>query len=471
MDHEISFEKIALIADPIHSYIPFTVPCEADEMTEKALIDSPWMQRLRYINQLQSARWVYPSAEHSRFVHSLGTMHVAGRFARQIYPSLKALYPDCPSFCFIEALLRLVGLVHDIGHGPFCHFFDHHFLKQHNLTHEIMGQVIVLKALAPLITKIRRSVSGDFALGEKIDPHQIAYLMNKVETGGANGQALSQPPPWLIVLKPLFSGIFTVDNLDYVLRDAYMCGVAIGPIDLDRLMHYTFCTKQGLTLHKNGLPALRMFLNARSYLYSNVYNHRTTRAIDAHLQDIFPKTMQEIFPHHPLKRLNDYLGLTDWSLLLTVQSWEQSRSPERKRLSLEWKNILLRDVKWKMAYETTFSPRENQRKKIKEINLEKAIRIRLPADLSQLSFRVDMASQDPRPVDPLKMGDRQLYIYNPSSRSVSKESLMEFLDSLPSTLIQCRVFSQDHEHDLLLSHAADSVLRIFLEKKKERRKA
>ena len=254
--------------------------------------------------------------------------------------------------------------------------------------------------------------------------------------------------------------------MDYVLRDSYMCGVAIGPIDLDRLMHYTFCTKQGLTLHKNGLPALRMFLNARSYLYSNVYNHRTTRAIDAHLQDIFPETMREIFPYHPIKSLHKYLELTDWSLLLTVRSWEKSRLPKRKQLFLEWKNILLRDVKWKMAYETTFSPRENQIKKINPVDLEKVIRHRLPISLRGLPFRIDIASQDPRPVHPLKMGNRQIYIYNPWSRLVSKEALMEFLDSLPSTLIQCRVFAQDHKHDLFLSRAADDALRIFLGKGK-----
>ena len=72
------YEGIALIADPIHSYISFTVPGKGvREKTEKELIDSLWMQRLRYIYQLQSARWVYPSAEQSRFQHALGARHIA----------------------------------------------------------------------------------------------------------------------------------------------------------------------------------------------------------------------------------------------------------------------------------------------------------------------------------------------------------------------------------------------------------
>ena len=93
------YDGSALIADPIHKYVSFTVPYatpDPHERTEKDLIDSPWVQRLRYIYQLQSARWVYPSAEHTRFVHSLGTMHVAGRFARHLYPFLKKAVKDVP---------------------------------------------------------------------------------------------------------------------------------------------------------------------------------------------------------------------------------------------------------------------------------------------------------------------------------------------------------------------------------------
>ncbi len=132
-----------LIADPIHQYILYTrsggVPGEA---TEQDLIDTAWVQRLRRIPQLQSARWVFPAAEHSRFQHSLGAMHLAGRLAQHLYPSFRAVFPDGPSAPLLEELLRMAGLLHDVGHGPFGHFFDDNFLVDYDLTHELVGQRI-----------------------------------------------------------------------------------------------------------------------------------------------------------------------------------------------------------------------------------------------------------------------------------------------------------------------------------------
>ena len=162
------YDGSALIADPIHKYVSFTVPysqAEPHELTEKDLIDSPWVQRLRYIYQLQSARWVYPSAEHTRFVHSLGTMHVAGRFARAPLSVSEKVATDVPSANYVEEFLRVTALVHDIGHGPFCHFFDDNYLHALHASHEKLGQIIIRDYLGPIIQKIRRSPAGPFARG------------------------------------------------------------------------------------------------------------------------------------------------------------------------------------------------------------------------------------------------------------------------------------------------------------------
>ena len=99
-------------------------------------------------------------------------------------------------------------------------------------------------------------------------------------------------PRWVRWLQPLLSGVFTVDNLDYVRRDAYLTGVAVGPVDVERLRRYAFISDRGLTLYEPGLPALEMFLTARRFMYQQVYFHRTVRAIDLDLAEVFG-------PSHP----------------------------------------------------------------------------------------------------------------------------------------------------------------------------
>jgi HD superfamily phosphohydrolase len=452
---ESDYEGIALIADPIHRYIQFTVPQSKGEVTEKALIDSPWVQRLRYIYQLQSARWVYPSAEHSRFQHSLGAMHMAGEFAKHLYPSLrKVLGDECPSAPFIEEYMRVTGLLHDLGHGPFGHFFDDNFLHDFDLTHEDLGQAIIQKYLADIIGQLRRSPSGPFAAGEELRPEDVAFPIKK------NGQEDRDKPNWVRMLQPLTSGIFTFDNLDYVSRDSYMCGIAGGPVDRARLMHYTFFSPKGLTLHKAGNSALTMFLNTRLYLYTNVYYHRTTRAIDLHLRDIFPDTMRVIFPGNPLEHMEEYLYLTDWSLLEGVSRWRRKKG-EMEALAKEWETVLHREVKWKMAYDRTLSLNELHygMALIQVADWEKRIRSSLPLTLRSLRFRIDMATQDPRPENPFAMGKKQIHIFDPSTGEITKESLAELFEFIPSKVVQFRVFALDHEHDQVLAEIAENTLK------------
>ena len=453
------FNHISLIADPIHEYIQFTVPSEktsSAESTEKDLIDSPWVQRLRYIYQLQSARWVYPSAEHSRFQHSLGAMHLAGRYAKHVYASLAKTVRKVPSLPYVEESLRVAALLHDIGHGPFCHFFDHHILKPFDISHEQIGQTIIRQELGDLIQKLKRSPSGKFAADETLDPDYIAFLILKDPHKKSH-----RYPRWLQLLQPLIGGLFTADNFDYVLRDSYMCGIAVGPVDITRLIHYTLITPKGLTLHKNGLSALQIFLNARFYLYSNVYFHRTTRAIDLHLLEIFPETMECIFPHNPLDRLNDYLDLTDWSLIETVRNWSRSTNRKRQRLSKEWGKILGRQLKWKTAYSQLMTTQDYQSRGAgtTSTKLETRIRQQLPQNLKHLTFRVDIASKDTRPFNVLNMGQFQFYIFDPATQTVEKEQLKELFEFLPSRVVQLRIFAENHYTDDALARATEKALK------------
>ncbi len=451
-----TYQGRGLIADPIHQYILYTRPGGIPgEATEQDVIDTPWVQRLRRIPQLQSARWVFPAAEHSRFQHSLGAMHLAGRLAQQLYPSLRAVFPDGPSAPLLEELLRMAGLLHDVGHGPFGHFFDDNFLVDYDLTHELVGQRIIREELGDVIRNLRRSPSGPFNADEAIDPEWICYLMGKTYT-----QPQESHPRWLPHLKPLLSGVFTADNMDYVLRDAYMCGVAVGPIDIERIIYYSFFSEEGLTLDRGGLGAFIMFLNARFYMYSNVYYHRTTRGIDLHLKEIFRDTMRLAFPYDLRKDLHPYLHLTEWTLLEEVGRWHDADEPERRALGTEWRQILDRRLKWRMAHEVVldlFEPRRGQSFLDAE-TVERRVRTFLPAALRTFPFRIDMALQDPRPLNPLSMGDRQIYVFDGATRRVSKEPLTEILKYLPGKVAQCRIFAASHAHDADLAVALERAL-------------
>lgn len=450
-----TYQGKALIADPVYNYIWFTVPApdSPSEKTEKDLIDSPWMQRLRRIYQLQSARWVFPAAEHTRFQHVLGTMHRAGEFGRHLYPSLEETCPDVPSINCVEELLRVAGLLHDVGHGPYGHFFDDHFLSQYGLTHEMLGQAIIEKELGSIIQNIKRSPTGDFAEGEGIDPRKVAFLIRKPQGTDA------KEPRWLHLLRQLFSGVYTVDNMDYVRRDAYMSGFSMDIVDIDRLCFYSFITDEGLTLHQAGTSALSRFLQARMNLYSNVYYHRTTRALDLHLQEIFMDTMNMLFPHNPLDDLERYRELDEWSLYHETRKWASSRDRSQKRLGKEWNKLYTRRVKWKMSFFADLSVEQLQRgaEFPGARDYERKIRERLPASLRKIRFRVDLATQDPRPINPMVEGDKRINIFNPFTDSTSWEPLRDIYRFIPSRVVHFRIFSLDHRYDEALSRAAEEM--------------
>ncbi len=195
------FAAVNLISDPIHGYVELTKRLTAPESTaaglpaedvaEEDLLDTAWLQRLRRISQLQSARWVFPTAEHSRFTHGLGVMHEAGLWARALYPSLRStlagLGEPVPSEGLAVETLRMAGLLHDVGHGPFAHFFDDHVLAAFDapadarrpagkrLTHEDLSGRIIEDELGPLLAGLRRAPGAvaerdAFADDEAIDP-------------------------------------------------------------------------------------------------------------------------------------------------------------------------------------------------------------------------------------------------------------------------------------------------------------
>lgn len=452
-----------IVADPVHKYIEFTVPRDPKEKTEEDLIDNQWLQRLKWIHQLQCAIWVFPGAEHSRFGHSLGSMDIASRFAKQLYPSLKKTIKNTPTFPYIEETLRLAALLHDVGHGPFGHFFDHHYLlRRYSITHEDVGNKIVTTRLNEIIENIHRSPSGEFE--EKIIPEYLAFLTKKP----SRNNKVETYPKWLHLLRPLFSGLYTVDNLDYVMRDSLMCGITMEPIDLERMIYYSSIDQQGLVLHRSGRGALIRFLEARNFLYTHIYFHRTVRSFDLHLSEIFEKTLEKIFDINPLESLDSYLHLTDLSLLGKVADWvkeskvgDKNKVGEHTKLIREWECLLRRRKKWRFVHETREELYEKlplHRPYISE-ELEKKIRKRSTIP-SKARIKIDMAKYDNRPVNPLTKSDMSVSIYDPNKDKTTPTPLREYLKRIPFKTTICFIFvdQKSNKYDKELIKALEEVV-------------
>ncbi|MCX7394172.1 MAG: HD domain-containing protein [Planctomycetales bacterium] len=450
----------SLSHDPIHGYIPFISRSglPEGEIAEQDVIDHPWVQRMRQIHQLQTAWWVFPSAEHMRFQHVLGSMHLASIAIDHWYESLCEVSRNVPSRAYVESLLRMAALLHDVGHGPFGHFFDDHYLDQFGVTHEDIGGAIIERDLGDLLRRVRRNPNGKLQPLEELDPHQIAWLIRRPNR---NPQDEEGHPDWLRKLRSMFSGIYTVDNMDFVLRDAYMTGYNTKAFDLYRLLHYTFFTASGLTIHSRGLPALIHFIETRANLFRTVYFHRTVRAVDLALEELFPETMPHLFQGNPLEKLDEYRSFTELSFLVDVQRWADCADPTLKNLGLRWRQMLTRQVQWKMACERTLNFHSGSAERTSIISepelVLKRVRERMPIELRSLPLKIDVAKHYHRPSGRLPAGG-QNFLLDPASGAPQELSDDDLFRALPVSFCIFRIYSQDHRHDGMLDLALDAVL-------------
>ncbi len=454
----------SLSHDPIHGYIPFvsTAGLPEGECSEQQIIDHPWVQRLRQIHQLQTAWYVFPSAEHMRFQHVLGAMHLASVVVDEWYESLKAVSRNCPSKPYVDSLVRMAALLHDVGHGPFGHFFDDQFLDQFGITHETLGAHIIENELGDLLRRIRRTPNGHLAPLEELEPKQIAWLIQRPRhKPGDGGDPAEGQPDWLVKLRSLFSGIYTVDNMDFVLRDAYMTGYNMRAFDVRRLIHYTFFTEAGLTIHARGLPTLVHFIETRANLFRTVYFHRTVRAFDLALEELFAETMAYVFTGNPLENLDAYQRLTEWSLLVDVSRLPQHERPEARALGARWEQLLRREFNWKMAAERSvnfYSPTAARTSIYSEPSLvERRVREQLPANLREMPLKIDVAPHYHRPSSRLPAGG-QNFLLDPGIGTPMELSDDELFRSLPTSFAIFRIYTKGREYHADVHAALNAVL-------------
>lgn len=239
------------IRDPLYGFVDLT-ECETK------IIDTAVFRRLHRIKQLSHAYLVYPSAIHTRFEHVLGVTHIADRMSRQLEFNNNEL-----------EIIRLGGLLHDVGHGPFSHLFEKviHELNDtadHKISHEKISEMIILNDME--ISKI---------LGNK--SKQVVQLLNHESIDGWDESRSS-------LASDIVSSALDADKFDYLKRDSYHIGVAYGQFDLERIIHTLTSTpgskNKQLCVQAKGRDAIENYRLGRYLMHAQVYKHHTRLIAD-----------------------------------------------------------------------------------------------------------------------------------------------------------------------------------------------
>jgi uncharacterized protein len=224
--------KRKIINDPVYGFIKIPGELIFD------ILQHPWFQRLRHIKQLGLTDFVYPSAQHTRFQHALGSMHLMGRVLDSLRNKGVAISEE-----EYEASLIAVTL-HDMGHGPLSHALEETLLA--GIKHESLSYLFMLE--------LNKTFNGSLTLALKI--FQNTYKRK--------------------FFHQLISSQLDIDRLDYLIRDCFFTGVPEGTIGVDRIIAMVTVHRDQLVVEEKGIYSIENFLNARRLMYWQVYLHKTT---------------------------------------------------------------------------------------------------------------------------------------------------------------------------------------------------
>lgn len=259
----MEFKKLSetkVIKDPVHSYIHINY-----EVVWNCL-DSKEFQRLRRIRQLGGDFQVYPTAEHSRFSHSLGVYEIVRRMVTEI-KSLSVELSEYDKIC-----VMLAGLLHDVGHGPFSHAFEH----VTNHSHEDYTAKIILGE-----TELNQVLT-------EVSPRLPEDVVSIIEHNHPND-----------ILNQIISGQLDADRMDYLLRDSYFSATSYGQFDLERILRTMRVrkideNKKALVVKYTGIHSVEDYIMARYQMYWQVYYHPVARSYEAVFIQLFNR-LKDIF--------------------------------------------------------------------------------------------------------------------------------------------------------------------------------
>jgi len=228
--------KRKIINDPLYGFITI-----ADKLVFD-VIEHPYFQRLRRIEQLGLASMVYPGALHTRFHHAIGAMHLMGQ-------AIETLRSKDFYISDTEAQgATLAILLHDIGHGPFSHALEHHIV--YGISHE----EITLMFMKQLNSEFGNKLETAISIFENSYPRKF--------------------------LHQLVSGQLDMDRLDYLMRDSFYTGVSEGVISTDRILKMLTVVDDDLAVELKGIYSIEKFIVARRLMYWQVYYHKTVLAVE-----------------------------------------------------------------------------------------------------------------------------------------------------------------------------------------------
>lgn len=294
--------------DPVHNIIRLSVETDEDELLVR-LVDSAEFQRLRRVRQLGLAAFAYQGAEHSRFSHSLGVLHLATRI-------LERLQTENEISDFDRMTIRAAALLHDIGHGAFSHVMEN-VLDFHHEDYSV-------KAVLSAETEVGKTLR---AYSEEL-PGRIAAVIR----GDFRPVALAQ----------LVSSQLDVDRMDYLLRDSLMTGVKYGIYDIEWLIKTLKIDRENDRIYvaAQGLFAVEDYLQARYYMFRQVYFHRVLRAAEVVLIAVLRRALELVeqgktvwtAPNTAFEKvllcenlsLQEHLELDDSDVWFHIKQWQRS---------------------------------------------------------------------------------------------------------------------------------------------------